>query len=74
MKINGSNNACVDMEAADCGEATDVSNQAKHGLDLSGNPNYLLATKTCYAAGNEGCVNPAAYYNPANDACEAPTQ
>lgn len=61
------------MEQADCG-ADDSGDRLKHGLNLTSLPNYVTETKTCMADGSEGCVNPTAYYNSANYACEAPTQ
>jgi hypothetical protein len=69
-KINDANNACVDMEAGDCGEADDTSNQAKHGLDLSGKPNFVTSPAECHAAGQECTAVTQGVYNEGTDACD----
>lgn len=72
-KINVSNDACIALVAEDCGVATDVSDQAIHGLDLSGKPNYVSSPANCHVSGEECDDVAQGVYNATDDTCDLPT-
>lgn len=71
-KINVSNDACIALVEADCGVATDASDQAIHGLDLSSRPNFVTSPANCMASGSE--CDAQGTYDAVNKACTYPTQ